>query len=133
MKPEELKQCLEEAFGSLEPPEFDDLTTFFGVDRDFEEAVKTGTAKARRWQELRPLKRYLVTSLCLHLLTGEARQYYLPDYLYAMTDPEDIWRYLGSVLSTLWYEDEYGDPLVHNQDLRGQWEELAALLTDAQK
>jgi hypothetical protein len=99
MTPEELQQCLDEAFGGLEPLEFDDLTKSFGLDPDFEEAVKTGTAKARRWQELRPLKRYLGNSLCLHLLTAEACQYYLPAYLYAMTDPEDIWRYLGSVLT----------------------------------
>ena len=50
-----------------------------------------------------------------------------------MTDPEDVWRYLGSVLSTLWYEDEYGDPLFNNPQLRDRWEKLAALLTDRQK
>jgi len=71
--------------------------------------------------------------LDIHLLAAEACRYYLPAYLCAMTDPEDIWRYLGSVLSTLWYEDEYGDPLFHGTDLRPQWEEFAALLTDAQK
>jgi hypothetical protein len=42
-----------------------------------------------------------------------------------MTDPEDIWRYLGSVLSTFWYEEEFGDPL-HK-------EEFAALSTHGQK
>lgn len=133
MTPAELRQCLDEAFGGLEPPKFNDLTKSFGLDPDFAEAVKTGTVKARRWQELRPLQRYLHTSLCLHLLTAEACQYYLPAYLYAMTDPEDIWRYLGSVLSTLWYENEFGDPLHNNPDLRGRWEEFAALLTHGQK
>ena len=48
----------------------------------------------------------LHVSLDIHLLAAEACRYYLPACLYAMTDPEDIWRYLGSVLSTLWYEDE---------------------------
>ena len=128
----ELRQCLEEAFGGLEPPNFDDLT-YSQLDPDFAEAVKTETPKARRWQELRPLNGFLYTALSLLVLRGEACRYYLPAFLYAMTDPEDIWRYLGPVLNRLWYENEFGDPLHNNRDLREEWEEFTALLTDAQK
>jgi hypothetical protein len=62
-----------------------------------------------------------------------ACQYYLPAFLYAMTDPEIQWRYLSPVLDTLWYEDDYEEPL-HNDPLhRGVWEEFASILTDPQK
>jgi len=133
MTPEELRQCLEEAFGGLEPPASRYLTRAYGLDSSFEEAVRTNTAAARRWQEVRPLTRYLCSSLNILILTPEACQYYLPAFLYAMTEPQDIRRYLDPVLDRLWYEDEYGDPLYRNPDLRGQWEKLASLLTDGQK
>jgi hypothetical protein len=132
MTPEELQKCLEEAFGYLEPPCFEDLGGFYSYEQ-FLDVVKTDTARTKRWQELRPLKQYLGGSLDIHLLTPEACRYYLPAYLYAMTNPEDIWRYLGSVLSTLWYEDEFGDPLFNNPDLRDRWEGFPSLLTDQQK
>src|SRR5712692_2479400 len=133
MTPEELQQCLEDAFGGVEPPYFDESFAGSGMEPHFEDVVRTDTAKTKRWQELRPLKQYLHGSLGIHRLTTKACHYYLPAFLYAMTDPKDIWQYLGSVLSTLWYEDEDGDPLFNNPDLRYQWEELAALLTDRQK
>ena len=49
-----------------------------------------------------------------------------------MTDAEVVWCYL-SRLSTLWYEDESGEPLFHNPHLRDKWEKVASLLTDQQK
>ena len=133
MTPEELQQCLEEAFGGLQPPSFEELTVSYGMDSEFEDAVRTDTAMTRRWQELRPLRQYLGSSLDIFLLTPKACQYYLPAYLYAMTDPAAISRYLSFVLGTLWYENEYGDPLFNNPQLRDGWEELAVLLTDRQK
>ncbi len=132
MTPQELQQCLEEAFGDLEPPYFEELGAFYPFE-SFLDLVKTDTARTKRWQELRPLTQYLHGSLDIFLLTPEACQYYLPAYLYAMTDPEVIWQYLGSVLDTLWYEDEWGDPLHNNPGLRDRWEDFAALLTDRQK
>ena len=132
MTTEELRQCLEKAFGDLEPPYFRELGHFYPFEA-FLDAVKTDTARTKRWQELRPLRQYLHGSLDIHLLAREACQYYLPAYLYAMTDPENVWCYLGSVLDTLWYENECGDPLHNNPSLRGRWEEFASLLTDPQK
>jgi hypothetical protein len=132
MTPEELQQCLEETFGDLEPPYFTELGHFYPLEQ-FLDVVKTDTAQTKRWQELRPLRQYLHDSLDIHLLAPGACQYYLPAYLFAMIDPENVWCYLGSVLDTLWYEDEYGDPLHHNPNLRGKWEEFASLLTDRQK
>jgi hypothetical protein len=133
MTPEELQQSLEEAFGSLEPPNFLDLSQSLSLDSDFEDAVRAESAKSRQWQELRPLNQFLGNSYNIIVLRAEACQYYLPAFLYAMTNPENVRRYLGPVLNVLWYEDEFGDPLFHGTDLRGQWEEFAALLTDRQK
>ena len=110
MTPKELQQCLEEAFGSLEPPYFEELGTFYPFEQ-FLEVVKTDTARTKRWQELRPLTQYLHGALDIFLLSPKACQYYLPAYLYAMTDPEVIWQYLSPALSKLWYEDEDGDLL----------------------
>jgi hypothetical protein len=123
MTPEELQQCLEEAFGDLELPYFDELGAFYPGER-FLDIVKTDTARTKRWQELRPVTQYLRGSLDIFLLTPKACQYYLPAYLYAMTDPEVIWQYLSPVLTKLWYEDEDGD-LLYN--------DLIPLLTDRQK
>src|SRR6266436_5937331 len=133
MTREELKQCLEEAFGDLEPPYFEELGTFYPVEQEFKDAVKTDTPRTKRWQELRPLRQYLGSSVDIFLLTPKACQYYLPAYLYAMTDPDVVWSYLSFVLGTLWYEDEFGDPLYHNAHVRNMWEELTPLLTDRQK
>ena len=133
MTPEELQQYLEEAFGDLEPPCFEELSASVYMDQGFEDAVRTDTTRTKRWQELRPLRQYLHSSIAIHLLTPKACQYYLPAYLYAMTDPENVWVYLGPVLDMLWYEDEDGDPLHNNADLRDKWEALARLLTDRQK
>src|SRR5947209_2312961 len=105
MTVEELRQSLEEAFGELEPPDFTELSPSVYMDRGFEDAVRTDTTKTKRWQELRPLRQYQGDSLSLLLLTPRAWQYYLPAYLYAMTDPAAIWCYLDSVLNTLWYEN----------------------------
>jgi len=129
----DLQQCLDQAFGDLRPPELQDLTRSFGLDPDFEEAVKTETDKARRWQELRPLDNFLGSSIGILLLTPAACHYFLPAFLYAMTSPEGIRRYLAPVLSILWYSDEYGDPVFQGSDRRGEWEQFAALLTDEQK
>jgi hypothetical protein len=132
MTPEELQQCLEDAFGDLEPPDWDMLGTFYPFEK-FLDVVKTDTAKAKRWQDLRPLTQYLHGALDIYLLRPEAFQYYLPAYLYAMTDPEVVWQYLSPVVDKLWYEDEYGDPVNHNPDSRYHWEYLAALFTDRQR
>jgi hypothetical protein len=133
MTPEKLRQCLEEAFGDVEPPPPERLSYAYPDESGIWDAVNTDTGKIKRWQELRPLRQYVGSSIDIHLLTQEACQYYLPAYLYAMTYPEDVWRYLGPVLSTLWYENEYGDFLFNNPTHRDQWERLAALLTDRQK
>jgi hypothetical protein len=79
------------------------------------------------------LTQYLHDALDIFLLRPEASQYYLPAYLYAMTDPEVIWQYLSPVLAKLWYEDEDGDPLYHDPRLRESWEDFEVLLTDQQK
>ena len=57
MTPEDLQQCLEEAFGDLEPPYFEELGTFYPFE-SFLDLVKTDTARTKRWQELRPFFRY---------------------------------------------------------------------------
>jgi hypothetical protein len=132
MKPEEVQHCLEEAFGGLEPPYFEDLGSFYPFE-EFLDVVRTDTARTKRWQELRPLTKYLNGSLDVFLLTPKACQYYLPAYLFAMTDPEVVWQYLGPVLDTLWYEDEWGDFLHNNPRLRDEWDDFAAPLTDPQK
>jgi hypothetical protein len=110
MTPQELQQCLEEAFGDLEPPYFEEVFESVDLDR-FEAAVRTETGRAKRWQELRPLGQYQRFALAVFILTSRAWQYYLPAYLYAMTDPEVVWCYLSPILSTLWYENEFGDLL----------------------
>ena len=133
MTPEEVRQCLEEAFGGLEPPYFEELSPSIFIGRGLEDAVRTDMARTRPWQELRPLMQYLGESLEVLQLTPKACQYYLPAFLYAMTDPEVVWRYLSPILDTLWYEDEYGDLLFNNTHARDRWDELAALLTDRQK
>jgi hypothetical protein len=114
------------------PPYSRELGYFYTFEK-FLDVVKSDTARTKRWQELRPLRQYLGNSLDIHLLAPEACQYYLPAYLYAMTDPENVWCYLGSVLDRLWYENEYGDPLYNDPLHRDVWEEFAALLTDRQK
>jgi hypothetical protein len=133
MTPEELQQCLEEAFGDLYPPYFEESFLGARTEAALENAIRTDTARTRRWQELRPLRQYLNGAVAIWQLTPKACQYYLPAYLYAMTDPENVWVYLGPVLDMLWYEDEDGDPLHNNADLRDKWEALARLLTDRQK
>src|SRR5438105_3473031 len=132
MTPEELQQRLEESFGGLEPPYFEQLGTFYPGE-EFPDLVKTDTARTKRWQELRPLTHYLHGALDIFLLRPEACQYYLPAYLYAMTDPEVVWQYLSPVLTILWYEDEDGDLLFNDPRYHDRWEEVAALLTDRQK
>jgi hypothetical protein len=132
MTPEELQQCLEDAFGGLETPRFEELGTFY-PEEEFLDVVKTGTDRTKRWQELRPLTQYLNGSLDVFLLTPKAFQYYLPAYLHAMTDPEVIWQYLSHLLTKLWYEDEDGDLLFDDPTYREKWEQFAALLTDRQK
>ena len=129
----ELQQCLEDAFGSLEPPYFDESFRGSGLAWTLEDLVRTDTTRTKRWQKLRPLTQYLNGSLAIFRLTSKAFQYYLPAFLYAMTDPSVVWQYLGPVLSTLWYENEDGEPLHNNPDLRLKWEEDAAILTDRQK
>ena len=135
MTPEQLRKCLEEAFGNLEPPYLQELTASdtYWMDPGFEDAVRTDTARTKRWQELRPLGQYQGDALAIYLLAPKACQYYLPAYLYALTDSEVGGCYLSSVLNTLWYEDEYGDLVFNDPRARDRWEELAALLTDRQK
>ena len=65
-------------------------------------------------------------ALDLYLLHTDARRYYLPAYLHAMTDPENLFCYLSPVLNTPWFEDEY-------EDHRRRWEVFVSLLTDPQK
>ena len=119
----------------LEPPYFEELTAWasHSLDLDFEDAVKTDTARTTRWQELRPLSQYLNSSLAIFSLAPEACQYYLPAYLYAMTDPEVVWIYLSPILDTLWYEDDEGTLLYNNSHMRDRWEALTHLLTDQQR
>ena len=133
MTGKELQQWLEDAFGSLEPPYFDESFRGSGMEPEFEDLVRTDTARTKRWQKLRPLTQYLNGSLAIFRLTSKAFQYYLPAFLYAMTDPKVVWQYLSPVLSTLWYENEDGEPLYNNPDLRLKWEEDAAIFTDRQK
>src|SRR5207244_179841 len=60
MTPEELQQCLEEAFGDLEPPFLEELAasdTY--MDESFVDQVNTGKASVKRWQELRPMSQYI--------------------------------------------------------------------------
>jgi hypothetical protein len=54
MTPQELQQCLEEAFGNLEPPYFEEVFESVDLDR-FEAAVRTETGRAKRWQETPPV------------------------------------------------------------------------------
>ena len=132
MTPEELRQCLEEAFGDLEPPNFEELGWFYEYEH-FLEVVKTDTAKTKRWQELRPLTQYLHGSLDIIQLEPENFRYYLPAYLYAMTDSQVVWQYLGTVLDHLWYDDEDGERLYNDFGFRVQWEQFTSALTDRQK
>lgn len=133
MTPEELRQCLENAFGGMEPPFFAELSSSVCFDLGFENAVRMDTARAKRWQELRGLSGYLPDALALFGLTPKACRYYLPAYLYVMTGAESIWCYLSAVLTTLWYEDDDGELRFNNPHVRGRWEELTSLLTDRQK
>jgi len=128
MTPGELRQCLEEAFGDLEPPYLEEVCAAYDMD-GFEVAVRTETGSAKRWQELRPLSLYQKGALAVFTPTPRAWQYYLPAYLYAMTNPEVVWCYLSPILSTLWYENGFGDPL----DYSPSWEKRTALLTDRQR
>jgi hypothetical protein len=128
MTPEELQQCLEEAFGHLDPPFLEEVCQAYDMD-GFETAVGTETGRARRWQELRPLSKYQSHALAIFILTPSAWHYYLPAYLYAMTDPNVVWCYLSPILGTLWHENEYGDHL----DYYAQWENRTASLTDRQR
>jgi hypothetical protein len=79
-------------------------------------------------QELHPLRKCLENSLNLALLAPEACRFYLPACLYATT-----YRYLRPVPDTLWFEDEFGDPLHNNPALRDDWGDFASLLRDRQK
>jgi hypothetical protein len=133
MTPDELRQCLDEAFGDVEPPNFDELGSFYPGEK-FLDIVKMDTARTKRWQELRPLSEHVLGALDIILLSPKACQYYLPAYIYAMTDPKVLWCYLSPVVEVLWYENDYGDPRI---DLLpyylDKWERFAALLTDRQK
>jgi hypothetical protein len=132
MTPKELQQCLEEAFGDLEPPYFEELGFFYPGEK-FQRVVKTDTARTKRWQELRPLSEYVLGALDIIALAPKACQYYLPAYLYAMTDPAVVWCYLSPVVEILWYEHDHGDLRFNLPYYRDKWERLAALLTDRQK
>jgi hypothetical protein len=123
---------LEDAFGGIESPYCEELGAFYPGE-EFPDLVKTNTTRTKRWQELRPLTQYVHGALDIFMLTPKACQYYLPAYLYAMTDPEVVRQYLSPVLTTLWYEDEDGDLLHNDPRYRDRWEEFAALLTDRQK
>ena len=129
---EELENCIESAFGYLDPPCFDE-SFLTSEESQLEDALRTETTSPRRWQELRPLRKYLNSALGIWQLTPKACHYYLPAYLYAMADPANTWVYLGPVLDMLWFEDEEGEPLHNNPDLRAKWVEMASLLTDRQK
>src|SRR5260370_17770979 len=101
MTPEELQQCLDEAFGDLAPPYLEEVFESVDIDR-FEAAIRTETGRAKRWQELRPLGQYQRFALAIFILTPRAWQYYLPAYLFAMTDPKVLWFFLTPILVTLW-------------------------------
>lgn len=89
----QLQECLEEAFGDLEPPHFEEVFACADLD-GLDQAIRTETGRAKRWQELRPLRKYQLSSLALYVLTPKAYHYYLPAYLYAMIvqmRPTTIW------------------------------------------
>jgi hypothetical protein len=132
MNREELENCTESAFGDLDPPYFEE-SFLTRTELALEDALRTDTTRTRRWQELRPLRKYLNGALGIWQLTPKACHYYLPAYLYAMADPANTWVYLSPVLDMLWFEDEDGEPLHNNPDLRAKWGEMASLLTDRQK
>ena len=121
MTPEELRQCVEEAFECVEPPPHERLSCAYPGESRIWDVVDPETGVVVRWQKLRPLAQHVGSSIDIRLLTAEACRYYLPAYLYAIIDPAEVWRYLGDVLSTLWYEDEYGDPLFNNPRYCDRW------------
>jgi hypothetical protein len=128
MTPEELRQCLDEAFGDLEPPYLEEVCESADID-GFEAAARTDTGRAKRWQELRPLSQYQTHGSAIFILTPRAWQYYLPAYLYAMTDAKVLWCYLSPILDTLWYQNEDGDYLGYE----ARWVRRTAPLTDRQR
>src|SRR4051812_47506778 len=119
MTPQEIKACIEQAFGDLQPPLFQELTYSFGMGSQFEEAARTETDRTKRWQELRPLRQYFYGTDAIIRPAPEARRYFLPAYLYGLMDDADkimdeCW--LGPILTKLFYEDEFGDPLFQDPE-----------------
>jgi len=130
MTPEQLALCLEEGFGSLEPPRLDELAaadTYY-VDKEFVDAVKD-----KRWQDLRPMRLYVGDYSEICLLAPKAYQYYLPAYLHALIDKAGDGFNLLGVLDSLWYEDLDGELLYGRASMRERWGDRMALLIDQQK
>ncbi|MGA3258609.1 MAG: hypothetical protein ABSE35_07000 [Bryobacteraceae bacterium] len=101
MNPEDLAQCIEEAFAGLERPSLQEMALAGDyVDQSFLDGVGTKT-----WQELRPLRQYVGDGGEIVLLSAKAYQYYLPAYLYALIGEAGEEFYLNGVLDSLWYED----------------------------
>jgi hypothetical protein len=101
MNPEDLAQCIEEAFAGLDRPSLQEMAIAGDyVDQSFLDGVGTKT-----WQELRPLRQYVGDGGEIVLLSAKAYQYYLPAYLYALIDEAGEEFYLNGVLDSLWYED----------------------------
>jgi hypothetical protein len=121
MRPEKLAECIEKAFGGLDPPSFEEMPIRCSDDEEFLWAVESKT-----WQELRPLNQYLDHGGQIALLSAKAYQYYLPAFLYALIDETgDV--YLSHVLGSLWYErwwvpEERATPWFYVP--RGGWQEL---------
>jgi uncharacterized protein DUF6714 len=134
MKPEDLARCLEDAFGGLEAPCLKELAAIDTyMDESFEDAVKTDTARTKRWQDLRPMAQYIGDYSEIVLLSPRAYQYYLPAYLYALIDQAGDGLYLLGVLDSLWYEDLDGEILYGSPRMHDIWKERMALLTPQQK
>lgn len=100
MRPEDLAQCIEEAFGSVECPSLEEMAAAdCSIEDEFIYAVESNT-----WQELRPLRHFVGDGGEIVLLSAKAYQYYLPAYLVALVDEPAEEFYLNGVLDSLWYE-----------------------------
>jgi len=125
METENLIQCLEVAFGDLDPPLPQELPhAYTTIEGSFMEMVR-----GRTWQQLRPLEWYIPDASDLVFLSATAYRYYLPAYLFALANREGDQPYLDGVLDSLWYEGLY----CSSPFQRELWEERMPLLTDEQK
>jgi hypothetical protein len=99
MSPDNVCLTIERAFGDLAPLPLSHLDdeVRFGGDKVVE------AVRSRTWQELRPLGDYFPDGLILGFFSPRTFQYYLPAFLYALTEGDG--NYLNSVLQSLGYRD----------------------------